>query len=84
VSPRLGKVILKGVSSTNSSVQVYVGKSVDWGNKFVKDINFPADITGVSTDIAITDEFLYVKNSQGDNKQSAYIIMGGTLVQIYN
>jgi len=58
---------------------------VDYWNSASKDITLPTAISSINTDLSITEEFLFVRNSYSANKtQSAYFVMGGTLIQYFD
>lgn len=80
----LSKVIIKGTSATNASQTVYVAKSIDWPNAGIKDITLPTSLGTNNVDLALSDEFLYIRNSYTDKRHSAFVIMGGSLINAFD
>ena len=63
VSQKLSKVILGGLDVTDSTKANYIGKSIDWVGKTTRDMTLPPAITTVVNKFAISEAFLYVRNS---------------------
>lgn len=81
VSPKLTKIIIQGLSSADATIPVYVGKTVDWPNKVVKDIVLPTILTAIlAPKFSLSDDFVYLNNVAGDKKHSAWGFMGSTCV----
>lgn len=77
-------MIVQGLSSSDATKASYVGKTIDWGNKVIKDISLPSALTSINAEVALSDDFLYVKNIVTDKKHSAYAIMGSTLIRMFD
>lgn len=54
--------MIKGASSSLSSEAIYFAKTIDWPNGVIRDIILPTEIKDFDTDLALSDEFLYVVN----------------------
>lgn len=81
ISPKLSKIVIKGVNATNNTNIIYVGKSIEWNGKTVKDMTLPIEVTGTMNEIALSEDFMYVRNLDAiPRKHYGYVLMGSTLV----
>ena len=79
MSPRLTKIIVSGKSFNSESVPFYLAKAINFFEEKVDDIALPSSVSSQFNSIALIDDYLFVRNLNGEIRQRGYFIIGTTL-----
>lgn len=80
-SERLSKLVVRGTDP------LYFVKNVDWQTKTLKTVTLPTTITGDANEIAVSDNFLYARNSDSSKaapKHYGYVFSSSSLIESFN
>lgn len=76
---------MSGTDSVDTNKRHYAAKTIDWINKIVRDISLNTGITSTTNSIALSDSYLYVRNSVGSSrKHYGFAITNSSLFEIFN
>jgi hypothetical protein len=84
MSPRLTKIIVSGKSLSSESVPFYLAKAINFFEEKVYDIALPSSVSSQFNSIALIDDYLFVRNLNGEIRQRGYFIVGNTLQEAFN